>query len=106
MSFSRNFSQYAPRAAIHLPATSGYESFDQALRDTTHLLIVAHADDDIIVGAQALSETYGSKHNRMTAIVVSASPGTNRPPGFEGRSDDEMVAIRWNEQMAAANMGH
>jgi len=101
----QNLYRLAPETQIHLPAGVGFKSLGEALLATTHLLIVAHADDDLIVGAQAISETYGASDQYMTAIILSASPGSGRPPGYEARSDAQMKTIRWDEQKSAANAG-
>ena len=100
-------SQHAPNCQIHLPKASGFESLDEALSETTHLLVVAHADDDGLIGAEALSETYGFDEKHMSVIVVSASPGTGRPPGYEHDkyTDEDMIAIRRQEQVNAADIG-
>ena len=75
MTIESQIKQVAPNVHVHLPDGSNYQSLEEALADTTHLLIVAHADDDGLVGAQALSECYDSDDNHMTVVVVSASPG-------------------------------
>ena len=105
MSISTTLKSVASNMSAHIPEDSPYNSLDEALKETTHLLIVAHADDDGLIGAEALSETYGIDQKHMSVIVVSASPGTGRPPGYKQHTDQEMVTIRQQEQINAADTG-
>ena len=105
MFFDQEIELLAPHMRVHFPAASGYGSLEEALSDTTHMAIVAHADDDGVLAGQAISETYLNPDKHLTVIVVSASPGTGRPPGYEGFDDAAMVAIRRREQIDASDVG-
>lgn len=97
-------SRTAPDMRVHFPSASGYSEIDRALEDVTHLVFASHADDDVLLGAQGISDTYRVDDKNMGVIVVSADPGTGRPTGHEDKSNEEMIDIRWNEQMNASNV--
>ena len=105
MSINAPLSSIAPDMSVYFSAASQSETLRAALDKTTHLLLVSHPDDDGIVGGQALSETIDSSDKHMSVVVASNSPGTGRPPGYEGKTDPEMTEIRQREQEAAAEVG-
>lgn len=84
----------APNVDIYIPRSGGCASLEEALRKTTHLLIVAHPDDDALMGGEALAQCYGNTLNHMTVVVVEDGGGPGRN-----------TEIRRKEQLAAAHTG-
>lgn len=92
--FKDKIKQLAPNAHIYLPRGGGCASLEEALAKTTHLLIVAHPDDDALIGGHALLQCHANDRNHMTVVVVE-----------DGGGKDRDSAVRRKEQIKAANTG-
>jgi len=87
-------------ARLFFPATSNAK-----LMETTHLCIAAHQDDIELMAAGAILECYGQKNKAFTGVVVTDGAGSPRTGIYANCSDDDMKAIRANEQDNAATIG-
>jgi len=75
------------------------------LADTTHLCIAAHQDDIELMAAGAILECYGKTDKAFTGVVVTDGAGSPRTGIYANCSDEDMKAIRANEQDNAASIG-
>jgi LmbE family N-acetylglucosaminyl deacetylase len=75
------------------------------LSRTTHLAIGAHPDDVEIIGIEGISKCYQSETDWFTGIVVTNGAGSLRSGRYTSASDEEMIAVRQQEQSAAAEIG-
>jgi len=77
----------------------------RALSRTTHLAIAAHPDDIEIIGYHGIIQCYQAADRWFTGIVVTNGSGSPRGEPFREYSDAEMIAIRAEEQIQAAQLG-
>jgi LmbE family N-acetylglucosaminyl deacetylase len=95
-----NFSQ--PTADAYVPDG---RPVGEALARTTHLCIAAHQDDIEIMAYPGIAECYASKTHWFTGVVVTDGAGSPRAGPFAKFSDEQMKAVRAEEQRAAARIG-
>jgi LmbE family N-acetylglucosaminyl deacetylase len=76
-----------------------------ALARTTHLAIGAHQDDLEIFGYHGIAECLGRDDRSFTGVVVTDGRGSPRSGPFAGMSDEQMAALRRDEQRRAAELG-
>ncbi|HYC72657.1 MAG TPA: PIG-L family deacetylase [Opitutaceae bacterium] len=76
-----------------------------ALARTTHLCIGAHQDDIEIMAWPGIAECRGRPDAAFTGVVVNDGAGSPRTGAFAGHSDEQMKAVRREEQRAAARLG-
>jgi LmbE family N-acetylglucosaminyl deacetylase len=77
----------------------------KALARTTHLAIGAHQDDLEIFGYHGIAECYRRDDCSFAGVVVSDGRGSPRSGAFAGITDEQMVAVRCEEQRRAAVLG-
>jgi LmbE family N-acetylglucosaminyl deacetylase len=77
----------------------------KALARTTHLCLAAHQDDIEIMAYHGIAECYGRKDCGFTGVVVTDGAGSPRTGPFARYTDDEMKAVRRDEQRRAAKLG-
>jgi LmbE family N-acetylglucosaminyl deacetylase len=94
------FSQ--PTADIFVPDGSPLSA---ALARTTHLCIAAHQDDIEIMAYPGIVECHGAAERRFTGVVVTDGSGSPRAGKFASYSDEQMKAVRCEEQRQAAKIG-
>ncbi len=94
------FSQ--PTADIFVPDSSPVAT---ALARTTHLCIAAHQDDIEIMAYHGIAECHGSAERWFTGVVLTDGSGSPRAGKFAGYSDEQMKAVRRDEQRQAAKIG-
>jgi LmbE family N-acetylglucosaminyl deacetylase len=99
MKFSR------PDADLYLPERSAGLTADAALARTTHLCVIAHQDDIEFNAYPAVAECYGSQDRFFTGVVMTNGAGSARTGRFAATTDEEMQAIRRQEQRSAAQIG-
>jgi LmbE family N-acetylglucosaminyl deacetylase len=94
------FSQAA--ADVYVP-----DSFPvtKALKCTTHLCLAAHQDDIEIMAFHGIAECFGRKDRGFTGVVVTDGSGSPRTGRFAKYSDEQMKAVRREEQRRAAKLG-
>ncbi len=76
-----------------------------ALARTTHLCIAAHQDDIEIMAYHGIAECHGSTDRWLTGVVVTDGSGSPRAGKFANHSDEQMKAVRREEQRRAAKIG-
>lgn len=95
------FSQF--QADVFVP--SGAISPDAALARTTHLCIAAHQDDIEIMAYHGIAECFGRNDAWFSGVVVTNGAGSPRTGLYSNYTDDEMAAVRREEQRKAAFLG-
>ncbi len=91
-----------PQALIYIP--DGRPE-PQALARTTHLGIAAHQDDLEIMAAPAILACFQHPSQWFTGVVVTDGRGAPRSGPYAHYTDDEMWAVRRQEQRKAAFVG-
>lgn len=76
-----------------------------ALARTTHLCVIAHQDDIEINAYTSVAECYGRADRFFTGVVVTNGAGSARSGPFASYTDEQMKAVRIEEQRAAARRG-
>jgi LmbE family N-acetylglucosaminyl deacetylase len=74
-----------------------------ALARTTHLCLAAHQDDIEILAYHGISAGYAKR--TFTGVVITDGGGSPRAGKFAKFSDEEMKAVRREEQRRAARLG-
>ncbi len=77
----------------------------RALARTTDLGITAHQDDIEIAMYSAIADCYGQSDKWFTGVVVTDGAGSPRSGIYADYTDDEMKAVRHQEQRKAAFIG-
>ena len=90
------------KATAYIPSGKAYE---EALASTTHLAIVAHQDDTEILAYNGIAQCFGQSDLNFSSVIVSNGSGSPRTGIYAAYSDEEMQAIRRDEQNKAASLG-
>jgi len=80
-------------------------SEEAALARTTHLCIAAHQDDIEIMAYHGIAECYGASERWFSGVIVTDGSGSPRAGKFANFTDEEMKAVRREEQCTAARIG-
>ena len=91
-----------PNAQVYVPDGSDPES---ALSRTTHLGISAHQDDLEIMAVDGILACFQQPGKWFTGVVVTNGSGSPRAGMYADYTDEEMMAIRVEEQKKAAFVG-
>jgi len=91
-----------PKADIFVPDGSDPAA---ALARTTHLCVLAHQDDIEINAYPAVAECVGRADRHLTGVIVTDGAGSSRSGPYAHYSDEEMKAVRAEEQRRAAQLG-
>jgi len=94
------FSQ--PNADIFVPNGTAPAT---ALARTTHLCVLAHQDDIEINAYPAVAECFGRDDRHLTGVIVTDGAGSSRSGPYANYTDEEMKAVRTEEQRTAARLG-
>jgi LmbE family N-acetylglucosaminyl deacetylase len=78
---------------------------DQALARTTHLAVGAHQDDLEIMAAAPILQCFQREDTWFTGVVMCDGRGSPREGIYKDYTDEEMRAVRINEQKKAAVIG-
>jgi LmbE family N-acetylglucosaminyl deacetylase len=97
-----NFSN--PGADIFVPEAA--IAPEEALRQVTHLCVGAHQDDIEIMAQSGISDCIGMKGKGFGGVVVTNGAGSPRSGSFAAFTDEQMLAVRREEQREAARLGH
>ena len=89
-------------AEICVPDNSPVE---EALARTTHMAIVAHPDDIEMMAAQPILECFEQGDKRFSGVVMTDGRGSPRAGKYKNYTDNEMGAVRRQEQFKAASVG-
>lgn len=76
-----------------------------ALPRTTHLAIGAHQDDLEFMAMHGILQCYQKKDQWFGGIICTDGAGSSRTGHYENYSNEEMVAVRTQEQKKAAIVG-
>ena len=93
---------HMPNAELFVPG--GGDSAD-ALAGTTHLCLAAHQDDIEIMAFHGVRECFGRHDQHFTGVTVTDGAGSPRDGLYARYSDEEMKAVRRDEQKKAARIG-
>jgi len=91
-----------PNAEIYIPDGA---PLAQALPRTTDLCIAAHQDDIEIMAYAPIVQCYGSGERWFTGVVVTDGAGAPRSGIYGAYTDEDMKAVRAQEQKTAAGIG-
>jgi LmbE family N-acetylglucosaminyl deacetylase len=78
---------------------------EEALRSVTHLCIAAHQDDIEIMAQSGISDCLDSHGMAFGGVVVTNGAGSPRAGAYRSYTDEQMIAVRRDEQRAAAMLG-
>ena len=78
---------------------------EKALERTTHLAIGAHHDDLEIMAIDGILQCYQQTDKWFTGVIMTDGSGSPRSGIYKDYSDDEMCAVRVEEQKKAAKLG-
>lgn len=78
---------------------------NKALERTTHLCIAAHQDDIEFMAYAPISECFGVKDKWFCGVVTTDGAGSPRNGIYANYTDEDMKAIRIEEQKRAATVG-
>lgn len=78
---------------------------EEALARTTHLAVGAHQDDVEILAAEGILQCFQRPDRWFCAIVVTDGRGSPRDGLYRDYTDDQMRAVRVQEQKKAAVVG-
>jgi len=91
-----------PSAELFIPDGAAAES---ALRRTTDLCIAAHQDDIEIMAYAPIIRCFGSRERWFAGTVVTDGAGAPRSGIYGDYTDEDMKAVRAQEQKTAAALG-
>ncbi len=77
----------------------------QALKRTTHLCVAAHQDDIEFMAYSPIAERFGRKDKWFCCVVVTDGAGSPRNGLYADCTDEQMKAVRIEEQKKAAMLG-
>ena len=77
----------------------------QALERITHLCIAAHQDDIEFMAYAPIAECFGKKDKWFCGVVVTDGAGSSRNGLYANYTDEDMKAVRIEEQKKAAMIG-
>ena len=77
----------------------------QALERTTHLCIASHQDDIEFMAYAPIAECFGKKDKWFCGVVVTDGAGSPRNGLYANYTDEQMKAVRIEEQKKAAMLG-
>src|SRR5215216_2568123 len=78
---------------------------ETALTRTTHLCVAAHQDDIEIMAHAGIAACYERDDRYFTGVVVTNGAGSPRVGRYANFTDDQMRALRREEQRKAATLG-
>jgi LmbE family N-acetylglucosaminyl deacetylase len=76
-----------------------------ALARTTHLCVGAHQDDQEFMAYEGIEACYEREDRWFTGVVVTDGGGSARSGPYAGHTDEQMTAVRREEQRRAAALG-
>jgi LmbE family N-acetylglucosaminyl deacetylase len=92
-----------PQADIFVPA-AGLNP-DAALRQVTHLCVGAHQDDIEIMAHAGITDCLENPGKHFGGVVVTNGAGSPRTGAYAHLTDEQMQAVRREEQRKAAQLG-
>lgn len=92
-----------PQADVYVPA-AGADS-RAALRRVTHLCVGAHQDDIEIMAHAGICDCLDQPAKAFGGVVVTNGAGSPRTGSYAHLTDEQMQAVRREEQRRAADLG-
>ena len=92
-----------PAADIFVP--DARLTAEAALARTTHLCVAAHQDDIEIMAYPGIAECFGQNDKWFSGVVVTNGASSPRSGIYGHYTDDQMQAVRFQEQRKAAMIG-
>ena len=92
-----------PKADVYVPG--GDRSPEAALAAVTHLCVAAHQDDIEIMAHAGISDCLDTPGKAFGGVVVTNGAGSSRIGPYAQFTDEQMQAIRCDEQRRAAEIG-
>jgi LmbE family N-acetylglucosaminyl deacetylase len=92
-----------PQADIYVPDNDGTP--EAALRRVTHLCIGAHQDDLEIMAYAGIADCLDTPGKAFGGVVVTNGAGSARTGRYAQFTDEQMQAVRREEQRSAATRG-
>lgn len=77
----------------------------EALRRATHVCVGAHQDDQEFMAFHGIALCFGRKDERYAGVVVTNGGGSSRTGIYADYTDEQMIAVRVQEQRKAATIG-
>jgi LmbE family N-acetylglucosaminyl deacetylase len=81
------------------------KAVEEACKRTTHLAIAAHQDDIEIMAIAGILACYQREDLWFSGVVVTDGAGSPRTGQYRDYTDEEMRAVRVQEQFKAASIG-
>ncbi|MFH1498638.1 MAG: PIG-L family deacetylase [Verrucomicrobiota bacterium] len=91
-----------PKSDVHLPVPRDPA---QALAAVTHLCVAAHQDDIEIMAHDGISDCLDTPGKAFGGVVVTNGAGSSRTGPYAHYTDEQMQAVRRDEQRRAADLG-
>lgn len=88
---------------LYVPDSTG---LDEAIARTTHLGIGAHQDDLEFMALHGILECFSQSDCWFSGVTCTDGSGSSRSGAYANFTDDEMKAVRVEEQRTAAKIGH
>lgn len=92
----------SPEADLYIPDGT---SLEIALSRTTHLCLAAHQDDTEIFAYHGILACYQQASSWFSSVIVTDGGGSSRNGVYAGYTDEQMKAVRREEQRKAAHIG-
>lgn len=92
-----------PLADVYVPG--GLRSPEAALAAVTHLCVAAHQDDIEIMAHAGITDCLDTPGKAFGGVVVTNGAGSSRSGPYAQFTDEQMQAIRREEQRKAAEIG-
>lgn len=92
-----------PLADVYVPG--GLRSPEAALAAVTHLCVAAHQDDIEIMAHAGIADCLDTPGKAFGGVVVTNGAGSSRSGPYAQFTDEQMQAIRREEQRKAAEIG-
>lgn len=89
-------------AHIHVPDGAPWP---EAIARCSHLGIVAHPDDLEFIAFHGIVECLGRDDGWFGGVVCTDGAGSSRTGPYANLTDEEMIAVRREEQVRAADLG-
>lgn len=99
---SPDFKFSLPGAELYVPDAT---ERPKALSRTTHLGVGAHQDDLEFMAYAGILACYRQRDRWFTGVTTTDGAGSARSGAFAAYSDEEMMALRREEQRKAAKIG-
>lgn len=94
---------FQPGHDLYLP--NPLASAVDVFASVTHLCVAAHQDDIEIMAHTAIAQCFGRSDLSFAGVVVTNGSGSPRSGVYAGLTDEQMQAVRREEQRAAAAIG-